>query len=87
MIKLASQMDHDTRITCFIAGWVAIDENAGPPPTWTENPIHLRRSNGRVTAGYPMRYYLCGLNPERASVIRAYSDEEAVRIANETYMP
>jgi len=82
MLRLASEMDQHTRITCLIAGWVAIDENAGPPPTWTENPIRLRRSNGRRMAGRPTKYYLHGLGGEYAVEIRAYTDAEAVEKAN-----
>jgi hypothetical protein len=81
-LKLASQMDEDTRIKCYLAGWVAVDENCGELGR-DSNPVHLRRSNGRRRAGRPAKYWLHGTGELNAPVVKAYTDEEAVELANQ----
>lgn len=81
MIKLASQMDDDTRVKCFLAGWVAVDEDCGTLNR-ESRPIRLVRSNGRRKAGRPTKYYLMGTGSINAPKIEAHSDEEAVEMAN-----
>lgn len=80
-MKLASQMDLDTRIKCFLCEWVAVDEQCGEL-TPESNPIHLRRSNGRRKSGRPTKYWLMGTGLINSPEILAYSDEEALEIAN-----
>jgi hypothetical protein len=82
MLKLASQMDEDTRIKCALANWVAVDENCGPL-TRESNPIHLRRSGGHRKAGRPTRYYIHGTGNISATEVLAYSDDEATEKANQ----
>ncbi len=82
MLKLASDMDKDTRIVCMLNSWVAVDENCGELNR-DSNPLRLRKSNGRRKAGRPTKYYVLGTGAFTAPVIEAYSDEEAVKEANE----
>ena len=81
-LKLASQMDDDTRAKCYMVGWVAVDENCGELAR-DSKPVHLRRSNGRRRAGRPAKYWLHGTGEVNAPVIQAYTDEEAVELANQ----
>lgn len=81
MLKLASQMDDNTRIKCAIAKWLAVDENCGVLNK-DSHPIRLRKSNGRRKSGRPTKYYLHGITMN-AIVIEAYNDDEALQKANE----
>lgn len=81
MLKLAKDMDTDTRIYCMLSGWCAVDENCGTLEPDSQ-PLRLRRSNGRRKAGRPTKYYLQGTGLINAPVIEAYSDEDALEIAN-----
>lgn len=81
MIKLASEMDQDTRIKCLLNQWVAVDENCGKLDR-DSNPIRLRRSAGHRKAGRPTRYWLYGTGTINAIEIQAYSDEDAITQAN-----
>lgn len=82
MLKLSKDMDNDTRIICALNQWVAIDENCGQLNRESK-PLRLRRSAGRRKAGRPIKYYLQGTGLINAPMIQAYSDEEAVQLANE----
>lgn len=84
MLKLASEMNNDTRIYCFLAGWIAVDENCGAL-TPASNPAHLRRSQGHRKAGRPAKYWLSGVGTINAIVIEAYTDAEALKLANELF--
>jgi hypothetical protein len=81
-LKLASRMDEDTRVKCYLAGWVAVDENCGELGR-DSNPVHLRRSNGRRRAGRPAKYWLHGTGELNAPFIKACTEEEAVELANQ----
>jgi hypothetical protein len=81
MLKLASQMDNDTRVKCMLAGWMAVDENCGELKP-DSRPIRIWKSNGRRKSGRPTKYYLCGITIN-AIVIEAYNDEAALVEANE----
>ena len=82
MMKLANQMDRDTRIMCLLNQWVAVDENCGEINR-ESNPVRLRRSAGRRKAGRPIKYYLMGTGAINAPVLLAQSDEDAVEMAND----
>lgn len=84
MLKLASEMNDDTRIKCMLNSWVAVDENCGEL-TPASHPAHLRRSQGRRKAGRPAKYYLQCVGTINAIVIEAYTDAEALKLANELF--
>ena len=85
MLKLASQMDEDTRVKCYLAGWIAVDENCGTLDR-NSSPVRMFRSNGKRKSGRPTKYYLRGLGTMNAIKIEAFTDEEAVQIANQNYI-
>ena len=85
MLKLARKMDEDTQVKCYMAGWIAVDENCGTLDN-DSNPVRMFRSNGRRRSGRPTKYYLRGLGTVNAIQIEAFTDEEAVQIANENYI-
>lgn len=80
-LKLASQMDNDTRIICWLKQWIAIDENCGELNK-DSKPLRLWKSAGRRKSGRPTKYYLSGTGAINTPVIQAYTDEEALEIAN-----
>jgi hypothetical protein len=82
MLKLSSHMDKDTMIVCLLNSWCAVDENCGTLDR-DSNPFRLRRSNGHRKYGRPTKYYLQGTGEINAPMFKAYSDEEAVTLANE----
>lgn len=84
MLILASKTDVDTRITCFLNGWCAVEANFGEL-TRDSRPVFLKRSDGRHKSGGLTKYYLMGTGREKAPLIKAYSDAEAVQRANERY--
>lgn len=81
MLKLAAQMDEDARVKCILAKWVAVDENCGTI-TSESKPAHLTKSRGRRKAGRPTKYWLYGTGQIYVPEITAYTDEEAVELAN-----
>lgn len=83
MLKLASEMDEDTRVKCLLSDWTAVDENCGTLDR-DSKPLRLIRSNGRRKAGRPTKYWLMGTSFINAPTFYAYSDEQAVEQANET---
>ena len=72
MLIKASELDVDNRVNCYLTGWVALDSETG---------AYLRRSAGHHKAGKTTKYYLCQPGSD-AQLIRAYSDDEALKIAN-----
>ena len=81
----ATETDTDTRAICTLNNWTAID--SAFVPLTRENAealqLRLRKSQGRRKAGRPTKYYLFGTKAINAPVIEAYSDEEAIKQANE----
>lgn len=97
MLKLANEYGADFRISLFLAGYTAYDEQTG---------IYMRQSHGSPGFGNPTKYFLGGLDrtgmreeqlavwheppvawtahlsPGDFPVITAYTDREAVRKAN-----
>jgi hypothetical protein len=73
MLKPAHELDTDKRITCLLAGWIALDCESG---------YHLRRSDGRRAAGRPAKYYLSN-GAASAIMFTARNDQEALAKANQ----
>lgn len=72
MLTLAKHLDRDHRVKASMAGYTAWDP---------ENPkVFMRASSGGRKAGRAAIYYLFGVF-ESAKKIEAYSDVEAVQIA------
>lgn len=78
----SNQTDSQTRFSCLMNSWVAVEESF-VPLTRESKPVALRRSNGRRKSGRPTKYWLYGTGQIDAPLFQAYTDEEAIDQANE----
>jgi hypothetical protein len=84
MLKLVRDMSKDIQIWCLLGSVCAIDENCKELDS-ASRPLRLARSNGHRKSGRPTKYYLFGTGSINAPIIEAYSDEDAVKQANERF--
>lgn len=71
-LVLASKLDTDNRIKCFIANRMALDPETG---------VYMYCSAGRRKAGRPAKYTV-HISNDTALHVTAFSDQEAVDKAN-----